>query len=76
MHLAAALAVPVVALFGPTDPTRNGPFSLNSIVLRSDASETNTSHHAKPDAGLLLITAAEVIAAARQLAGPAREVTR
>jgi heptosyltransferase-1 len=25
LHLAAALGVPVVALFGPTDPARNGP---------------------------------------------------
>jgi len=76
MHLAAALAVPVVALFGPTDPIRNGPFSMNSIVLRSERSETKTSHRAEPDAGLLLISAEEVVAAARQLVGPGREVAR
>ena len=35
MHLAAALGVPVVAIFGPTDPARNGPFGTRSIVLRS-----------------------------------------
>ena len=34
MHLAAALHVPVVALFGPTDPARNGPYRTTSIVLR------------------------------------------
>ncbi len=27
MHLAAALGVPVVAIFGPTNPARNGPFA-------------------------------------------------
>jgi lipopolysaccharide heptosyltransferase I len=26
MHLAAAVGTPIVALFGPTDPIRNGPF--------------------------------------------------
>ena len=26
LHLAAALQVPVVAIFGPTDPARNGPY--------------------------------------------------
>ena len=30
VHLAAALQVPVVALFGPTDPQRFGPYPLNS----------------------------------------------
>jgi heptosyltransferase I len=38
LHLAAALDVPVVGLFGPTDPARNGPFSLDSsrhVVLRN-----------------------------------------
>lgn len=38
LHLAAALDVPVVGLFGPTDPARNGPYSLDSsrhIVLRN-----------------------------------------
>src|SRR5207237_5138459 len=34
MHLAAALRIPVVAIFGPTDPARNGPFGTRSIVLR------------------------------------------
>ena len=32
MHLAAALHIPVVAIFGPTDPARNGPFGTRSIV--------------------------------------------
>jgi heptosyltransferase I len=34
MHLAAAVGTPVVALFGPTDPARNGPFSAADEVVR------------------------------------------
>jgi lipopolysaccharide heptosyltransferase I len=34
LHLACAVGAPVVALFGPTDPARNGPFSGDDIVVR------------------------------------------
>jgi len=34
MHLAAALGKPGVAIFGPTDPGRNGPFHSKLVVLR------------------------------------------
>jgi len=34
LHLACAVGTPVVALFGPTDPARNGPFSLRDEVVR------------------------------------------
>jgi heptosyltransferase-1 len=67
MHLAAALGVPVVALFGPTDPARNGPFATRNIVLRNPASRTSLSHRDVPDPGLLAITPAQVVAVARQL---------
>jgi lipopolysaccharide heptosyltransferase I len=33
LHLAAAVGTPVVALFGPTDPLRNGPWSESDISL-------------------------------------------
>ena len=32
-HIAAAVGTPVVALFGPTDPGRNGPWSAGDISL-------------------------------------------
>jgi heptosyltransferase-1 len=67
MHLAAALGIPVVALFGPTDPARNGPFGARSIVLRNPASPTTHKRRARPDAGLLEIGADQVVTAARQL---------
>jgi ADP-heptose:LPS heptosyltransferase len=35
MHVAAALGKPVVALFGPTDPRRTGPYGQAGHVLQS-----------------------------------------
>src|SRR5207302_8490169 len=52
LHLAAALQVPVVAIFGPTDPARNGPYKAKNVVLRNPASKTSLSHTRAPDAGL------------------------
>lgn len=69
MHLAAALQIPVVAIFGPTNPARNGPFGTSSIVLRSASSLTSHARHREPEKGLLEISAEEVIAAARKLLG-------
>jgi heptosyltransferase I len=34
MHLAAAVGTPVVALFGPTDPKRTGPYGSGHMVIR------------------------------------------
>ena len=65
MHLAAALAVPLVALFGPTDPQRNGPWGPGrSRVLRHASSITSYSHASTADAGLAQIGVDEVLAAA------------
>lgn len=36
MHMANALKVPVVAIFGPTDPKTTGPFQQPSIIIRKD----------------------------------------
>jgi heptosyltransferase I len=67
MHLAAALKIPVVAIFGPTNPARNGPFGTRSIVLRSASSLTDHTRHPEPEQGLLEITVGEVAAATRKL---------
>jgi heptosyltransferase I len=67
MHMAAALKIPVVAIFGPTDPARNGPFGTRSIVLRSPSSMTDHTRRREPEQGLLAITVGEVVAASRKL---------
>ena len=67
MHLAAALKIPVVGIFGPTNPARNGPFGTRSVVLRSASSVTDHTRRREPEQGLLEITAGEVVAAARKL---------
>lgn len=69
MHLAAALKVPVVALFGPTDPSRNGPYTANCVVIRDPRSITSYSHGNAADPGLSAIESSQVIAAATNLLG-------
>lgn len=69
MHLAAALAVPTVALFGPTDPARNGPFWEPSVVLRSERSVTSYKHVPQADPGLHSITSEAVVEASSRLLG-------
>jgi lipopolysaccharide heptosyltransferase I len=34
LHLACAVGTPVVGLFGPTDPARNGPFGADDLTVR------------------------------------------
>lgn len=36
MHLAAAVNTPVIALFGPTDPQRTGPYGRIHTIIRTD----------------------------------------
>jgi lipopolysaccharide heptosyltransferase I len=69
MQLAAALRVPVIALFGPTRPERNGPFGTPSVVLRSPQSVYNTTHTDRRDEGLVSIGPQVVIQAAERLLG-------
>lgn len=67
MHLANALGVPVVALFGPTDPARNGPYFQPYTVLRSPRSGTSYSHRNAIDPGLAAIEVKTVTEAAVKL---------
>ena len=67
LHLACALGRPVVGIYGPTDPARNGPFGTRSRVLRSPYSRRDHSRRAEPEAGLLTITPEDVIHAADEL---------
>jgi heptosyltransferase I len=67
LHLACALGKPVVGIFGPTEPKRNGPFGVPFRVLRHPASKRDHTRRAEPEAGLLTIPVNEVFAAAMEL---------
>ncbi len=38
MHIAAAVGTPVIALFGPTDPNRTGPYGKNHTIIQKELS--------------------------------------
>ena len=67
LHLACALGKPVVGIYGPTDPSRNGPFGTRFRVLRSPDSRRDHSRREEPEAGLLSITPEDVLQAAAEL---------
>jgi len=77
LHLAAALDRPVVGLYGPTDPARNGPYGTVARVLRHASSKRDHSRYAEAEAGLMQITTDEVVeAAVGLLCGAADKVNR
>jgi heptosyltransferase-1 len=67
LHLASALGRPVVGIYGPTDPRRNGPFWPHAIVLRNPASRRDHTRRDQPEAGLLTIAPEDVLRAADTL---------
>jgi ADP-heptose:LPS heptosyltransferase len=75
LHLACAVATPVVALFGPTDPGRNGPFAREDVVVRrmppcAPCYSRTCVRHAGVMAG---IGVSEVLSAAERRLAAARE---
>jgi heptosyltransferase-1 len=70
LHLAVALGVPVVGLYGPTDPTRNGPFvSADIVVRKARPEETSYRRENHYSAAMLAITVDEVVAAVERRLG-------
>jgi heptosyltransferase-1 len=67
LHLAAALERPVVAIFGPTSPARNGPFGTRSRVLRDAGSVTSYKRGQEAEAGLLRVEVDAVVEAAMEM---------
>jgi heptosyltransferase I len=71
LHLAAALERPVVGIYGPTDPRRNGPFGRRSgdrvRVLRDASSVTSHKRVGLPEPGMLRIEVGDVVQAAMEL---------
>jgi lipopolysaccharide heptosyltransferase I len=64
LHLASALGTPVVGLFGPTDPARNGPYGAENIVVRNARpDETTYERGASHSAAMMSITVQQVMEA-------------
>ena len=68
LHIAAAAGTPIVAIFGPTDPQRNGPLSPDDIaVSRYATCGCHYNRRCRQSAWCLTdITTAEVIAGIQQ----------
>ena len=56
MHLAAALARPGVAIFGPTDPARNGPYGQSFRVLRDVRAATSYKRRREIDTSMRAVS--------------------
>jgi len=68
VHLAAALGVPVVGLYGPTDPAQTGPYTKKAVIVRNAQDhETSYRFSASPSRTMLSITVEQVIAAVEQV---------
>lgn len=72
MHAAAALDKPMIALFGPTEPRRTGPYGQLENVLRIDLPcapclSANCTFYAKPNECLNALTPALVFARVQKL---------
>ena len=73
LHLAAALNKPGVAIFGPTDPHRNGPYRSSLHMLRSPAAVTSYKRRAEIDESMRKVSVEDVFAALETQLRPARE---
>jgi len=68
LQAACALDVPVVALFGPTNPRRNGPFrERDKVIYKKQDCSPCYKHECSDLQCLQAISAKEVAAAAREL---------
>jgi heptosyltransferase-1 len=65
LHLAAALGKPGVAIYGPTDPVRNGPYQSQMTVLRMDGALTTHARIPDPAESMRAVTPDMVFEALR-----------
>jgi heptosyltransferase-1 len=63
LHLAAALEKPGVAIFGPTDPARNGPYGKSFTVVRDPRAVTSYKRSREIDASMRAIQPEAVLEA-------------
>jgi heptosyltransferase-1 len=69
LHLAIALGTSAIALFGPTDPARNGPYRTDDIVLRAPNVVTTHRRNDQAHPSMLQIQVPEVFDAVRRRLG-------
>lgn len=71
LHLAAALGAPVVGLYGPTDPARNGPFVPGAVIVNeARPGEISYKRRADYSPAMLRITVDKVLdAVGRSMGG-------
>ncbi len=67
LHLAAALGVPTIGLYGPTAPQRNGPYGGLHKSLRPGNTETSYQHSNARGSTMDRIRPDQVVEAIRQL---------
>ncbi len=65
LHLAAALGKSGVAIYGPTDPARNGPYGGTITILRSRSAPTTYKRRPHPEGSMKAISPTEVFEALR-----------
>ena len=69
MHVAAAVGIPIVALFGPTSAARTGPYGVGHDVLKGNVPcspcFSRTCHNTLPLECLRMVSPQQVFAAAR-----------
>ena len=65
LHLAIALGAKAVAIFGPTNPARNGPYPPQPFVLRDPTASTTHKRETQTNPSLLKISVAQVFDAVK-----------
>jgi heptosyltransferase-1 len=79
LHLAAALGTPTVAIFGPTNPARNGPYratesqggEIKDVILRAPGVRTTHARGTQPHPSILAISVEQVLEAVHRSLGAA-----
>jgi heptosyltransferase-1 len=55
LHLAIALGTPAVALYGPTDPARNGPYRNPALVVKDPIMDSGETRDTDPCTGDIVL---------------------
>ena len=67
LHLAAAVGTPIVGIYGPTDPARNGPFAAGDVVLANGGPRSHSRRG--PECFLSGVRVESIVAAVAQRLG-------